>query len=146
MRRVVRLAWSRERGQVLPLTAVFLALVLLPVAGFVVDGGMLFMERRDLANTAGAAATAAAQRIDEAQYRLSGGQVVVLDEPAARAVALQHATAAGLTAQVATTPRSVEVTVTKRMRTSFLRVVGIDELEVRATGRAVPRYDAAPGP
>lgn len=143
MRRVTR---RGERGQVLPLTAVFLALVLLPLAGFVVDGGILFMERRELANIAAAAATAGAQRIDEAQYRMSGGQVVVLNQQAARAAAAQHAAAAGVAVEVATTPGTVRVTVSKRVPTSFLRIVGIDAMDVRATGTAVPRYDAAPGP
>ena len=61
----------RESGAVVPLTAVML-LGLLAVAALVIDGGLLFAERRDLQGMADGAARAGAMAINEELLRDDG--------------------------------------------------------------------------
>ena len=58
----------RESGAVVPLVAVML-LGLLAMAALVIDGGLLFAERRDLQGMADGAARAGAMAIDEELLR-----------------------------------------------------------------------------
>jgi hypothetical protein len=53
-----------ERGQILPIFCLMLALLLLPVTGLAVDGGTLLSAHAHLAGAAQAAAEAAAQAVD----------------------------------------------------------------------------------
>ena len=70
-----------ESGAVVPLTAVML-LGLLAIAALVVDGGLLFAERRDLQGLADGAARAGAMAVDEDLLRETG--TVRLDPASAR--------------------------------------------------------------
>ena len=53
-----------QRGQILPIFCLLLALLLLPVTGLAVDGGLLLSTHATLVGTAQAAAEAAAQAVD----------------------------------------------------------------------------------
>ncbi|MGH7639914.1 MAG: pilus assembly protein TadG-related protein [Candidatus Dormibacteria bacterium] len=61
-----------ERGQILPLFCLILALLLLPVAGLAVDGGLLLSDHATLVGAAQGAAEAAAQAVDVTALEKSG--------------------------------------------------------------------------
>lgn len=127
-----------EDGQVLVMVALMM-LGVVSVIGLVSDGGLVFAQRRDLQNVADAAAAAGAMQVDEATYRASGE--VILDERSAReAAALYLEAESGLDYVVSVLPDRVEVAVSRQASTGFLRVIGIDGIEVSASASAEPRY------
>ena len=127
-----------DEGQVLVMVALMLVGVV-SVVGLVSDGGLVFAQRRDLQNVADAAAAAGAMQIDEAFYRSTGE--VVLDEQLAREAAAFYLDAEGdLDYVVNVLPDRVEVAVSRQATTGFLRVIGIDGVEVGASASAEPRY------
>ena len=127
-----------DEGQVLVMVALMM-LGVVSVVGLVSDGGLVFAQRRDLQNAADAAAAAGAMQINEAVYRATGQ--VVLDEPLAReAAALYLEAEGGLDYVVSVLPDRVEVSVSRQAATGFLRVIGIDGIEVSASASAEPRY------
>ncbi len=78
-------------------------------------------------------------QIDEAVYRSTGE--VVLDEQLARDATAFFLDAEGdLDYVVSVLSDRVEVSVSRQATTGFLRVVGIDGVEVSATASAEPRY------
>ncbi|MCL4239742.1 MAG: hypothetical protein KJ048_00165 [Dehalococcoidia bacterium] len=127
-----------EEGQVLVMVALMMVGVV-SVVGLVSDGGLVFAQRRDLQNVADAAAAAGAMQIDEAAYRSTGE--VVIDEQLARDAAVLYLDAeGGLDYVVNVLPDRVEVSVSRQATTGFLRVIGIDGVEVSASASAEPRY------
>lgn len=127
-----------EEGQVLVMVALMMVGVV-SVVGLVSDGGLVFAQRRDLQNVADAAAAAGAMQIDEAAYRSTGE--VVLDERSAREAAVFYLDdEGGLDYVVNVLPDRVEVSVSRQATTGFLRVIGIDGVEVSASASAEPRY------
>lgn len=127
-----------DEGQVLVMVALMMVGVV-SVVGLVSDGGLLFAQRRDLQNVADAAAAAGAMQIDEGAYRSTGE--VVLDERLARDAAVLYLEAEGdLDYVVNVLPDRVEVSVSRQATTGFLRVIGIDGVEVSASASAEPRY------
>ena len=127
-----------DEGQVLVMVALMMVGVV-SVVGLVSDGGLVFAQRRDLQNVADAAAAAGAMQIDEAVYRATGE--VVLDEQLARdAAALYLDAEGGLDYVVNVLPDRVEVAVSRQATTGFLRVIGIDGVEVSARASAEPRF------
>lgn len=127
-----------DEGQVLVMVALMMVGVV-SVIGLVSDGGLVFAQRRDLQNVADAAAAAGAMQIDEAAYRSTGE--VVLDEQLARdAAALYLDAEGGLDYVVNVLPDRVEVAVSRQATTGFLRVIGIDGVEVSARASAEPRF------
>jgi len=112
------------------------------VVGLVTDGGLVFSQRRDLQNVADAAALAGAMQIDEGVYRASGE--VMLNEPAARQATVEYLEAEdGVSYSVVVGPAQVEVSVSRQASTGFLRVVGINGVEISATASAQPRHGVA---
>jgi len=133
----------REEGQALVMVAVMMV-GLVSVVGLVSDGGLVFAQRRDLQNAADAAAAAAAMQIDEEAYRATGD--VVLDERWARETAARYLDAEdGVSYEISTSSDAVEVSVSRQASTSFLGLIGIDDVGVSARASAEPRYgvDAA---
>lgn len=127
-----------DEGQVLVMVALMMVGVV-SVVGLVSDGGLIFAQRRDLQNVADAGAAAGAMQIDEAVYRSTGD--VVLDEQLARDAAVLYLDAEdGLDYVVNVLPDRVEVAVSRQATTGFLRVIGIDGIEVSASASAEPRY------
>lgn len=110
---------TNERGQVTAFVLVF-TLVLLFVAGLVVDGGFMLAARERAINDAEGAARAAAQAIDRAHYRETGE--VRLDPGAARAAAEAYLSASGDTGVVVVTGDTVTVDIS---REQTLRILGI---------------------
>lgn len=130
-----------ESGQAIVVVAILMT-GLVAVVGLATDGGLVFSQRRDLQNVADAAALAGAMQIDEAVYRASGE--VMLDEAAARQAAVQYLEAeGGLSYSVVVGPTRVQVTVSRQASTGFLRVVGINGVEISATASAQPRHGVA---
>ena len=127
-----------DEGQVLVMVALMMVGVV-SVVGLVSDGGLVFAQRRDLQNVADAAAAAGAMQIDEATYRSTGE--VVLDERLAREAAALYLDGEGdLDYVVSVLSGRVEVSVSRQATTSFLRVIGIDGVDVTASASAEPRY------
>ena len=127
-----------DEGQVLVMVALMMVGVV-SVVGLVADGGLVFAQRRDLQNVADAAAAAGAMQIDEVEYRSTGE--VILDEQLARDAAAAYLDAeGGLDYVVNVLPDRVEVSVSRQATTGFLRVIGIDGVEVSASASAEPRY------
>ncbi len=62
----------RERGQILPLFAVLLVMLLLPVAALAVDGGLILSRHAELVGEAQAAAEAGSQAVDQTALSRSG--------------------------------------------------------------------------
>jgi uncharacterized membrane protein len=130
--------WGEERGQVMVFAAILMT-GLVSVVGLVTDGGIVFSQRRDLQNAADAAALAGAMQIDERAYRASGQ--VVLDEGAAREAATRYLQDEdGIDYTVRVSAEGVEVSVSRHASTSFLRLVGIDGVDVSASSSAAPRH------
>jgi Flp pilus assembly protein TadG len=141
MTRFLKRLQSDERGQVMVFVAI-LMMGLISVVGLVTDGGIVFSQRRDLQNAADAAALAGAMQIDEKAYRSSGQ--VVLDERAAREAAVQYIQdEGGLDYSVQVSPSGVEVSVSRQASTSFLRIVGINRVDISARSSAAPRHGVA---
>ncbi|MGE0600568.1 MAG: pilus assembly protein TadG-related protein [Dehalococcoidia bacterium] len=132
-----------DQGQVLVMVALMMVGVV-SVVGLVSDGGLVFAQRRDLQNVADAAAAAAAMQIDEAVYRSTGE--VVLDEQLARDAAVFYLDAEGdLDYVVSVLSDRVEISVSRQATTGFLRVIGINGVEVSASASAEPRYGVESG-
>lgn len=138
MRRFARRLDGGDEGQVLVMAALMMV-GLVAVVGLVSDGGLVFSQRRDLQNVADAAAAAGAMQIDEAVYRADGR--VVLEEAAARETAAAYLDAEeGITYSVSVLPDRVEVAVSRQASTGFLRVIGINSVDVNASASGEPRY------
>ncbi|MGE0538771.1 MAG: pilus assembly protein TadG-related protein [Dehalococcoidia bacterium] len=112
---------------------------LVAVVGLAADGGIVFAQRRDLQNVADAAALAGAMQLDERAYRESG--TVTLDAAVAEHVATQYLADTGdLAYTVAASETGVEVQASRQASTSFLRVIGIDGVEISASARTETRH------
>lgn len=132
-----------EDGQVIVLVAVMM-LGLVAVVGLVTDGGLMFTQRRDLQNAADAAALAGAMQIDEGAYRASAGSSVVLNESEAYLAAATYLEDEGsLVYSIAVRSDRVEVSVSRRASTGFLRVIGITGFEISAGATAEWRHGIA---
>jgi uncharacterized membrane protein len=127
-----------ELGAVLPLTAVML-LGLLAVAALVVDGGLLFAERRDLQGLADGAARAGAMAVDEDLLRETG--TVRLDPAAARDAAGRYLAAAGFEGVMRIDADMLDVTIDlKETRpTLMMGLLGVRAVRVTAHAVAHPR-------
>jgi len=137
---------SEESGQALALVAIFL-LGLVAVAGLVADGGLVLVQRRDLQNQADAATAAGAMQVDEAAYRASGGSVLVLDPSAAESAAIAYLMGDdGTEFAVHADGSRVEVAASRLATTAFLRVLGIEHVEISARSVAEPRFGVWGGP
>ena len=141
MKAFLRRLSADESGQVIVMVAITMV-GLVAVVGLVSDGGLVFAQRRDLQNVADAAALAGAMQLDESAYRASG--VVVLDGQAAYRAAVGYLEdEGGLTYSVVVRPAGVEVAASREASTGFLRVVGIDGVEISARATAQPRHGVA---
>ena len=140
MTKLIRRLQKDEDGQAMILV-VILMIGLIAVVGLVTDGGMVFSQRRELQNVADAAALAGATQIDEDAYRASAGETVSLDQAAAYDAAVGYLEdEGGLNYAVAVAPGRVEVAVSRRATTGFLRVLGIDGVDISASATAEPRH------
>lgn len=136
-----------ERGQV-AVMVIGLGFVAAAVVGVAVDGTRAFIHRRSLQNAADAAALAAASEVDARAFYLGGGEQLALSaeraERAARAMLARRALAAA--AAVEAGPGGVTVRLRAAVPTTFLALVGIDELPVAVESTSEPVPRPAPSP
>lgn len=136
MRRAARARLASERGSVL-ITGLLLSLALILVIGAAVDIGHAFLVRRQLASIADDAALSGSQAIDLPE--LHAGHLE-LDPGQAQAEAMRTITAnPSTTGQATATAGSVTVTVTRRVPTILLGIVGVSTLTISAHATAAPR-------
>ncbi len=129
----LRARLADEHGSVL-ITGLLLSVALIMVIGFAVDVGHAFLVKRQLASIADDAA-------------LSGSQAISLHEghlqlnPAQARAEAQSTIAANpsITGQVTASAGSVTVTVTRRVPTILLGLVGLHTLTISAHATAAPR-------
>jgi uncharacterized membrane protein len=112
---------------------------LLAVAALVIDGGLLFAERRDLQANADGAARAGAMAIDEDLLRETGA--VRLDPQAGREAAVRYLEAAGVegTIRIDTNMLSVTVDLEEQRPTLVMGLLGLRTVDVNAHAVARPR-------
>lgn len=125
-----------DRGA-LSVFVVAFAVVLLVMAGLVVDGGLAINARQKVADDVEQAARAGAQRLDEASLRDRGE--IVVNAPEAAAAARQYLAARRYpTADVQVDGNRVRVHAQLRRPTALLSLIFIDHFTVDATGTARP--------
>ena len=127
-----------EGGAVAPLVAVML-LGLLAMMALVIDGGLLFAERRDLQGLADGSARAGAMAIDEDLLRETG--TVRLDPAAAQVAAERYLEAAGAggTVRIDANMLSVTVDLEETRPTLMMSLLGVRTVDVAAHAVARPR-------
>jgi Flp pilus assembly protein TadG len=127
-----------ERGAVAPLVAMML-LGLLALAALVIDGGLMFAERRDLQGLADGAARAGAMAVDEDVLRETGA--VRLDPAAAQAAAERYLETAGVdgTVRIDADTLSVTVVLQESRPTLMMGLLGVRTVDVAAHAVARPR-------
>jgi Flp pilus assembly protein TadG len=136
MLRTARLHLVSERGSVL-ITGLLLSLALVMVIGAAVDIGHAFLVRRQLASIADDAALSGSQAIDLPELHTGHLQ---LNPTQARSDALRTITAnPSITGQASATASTVTVTVTRRVPTILLGLVGLRTLAISAHASAAPR-------
>ena len=134
-----------ESGQLMVLT-MGLTLVVFAVAGLAIDGTRAFVMKRSLQNAADSAVVAASAEIDTSMYYASGGSQVRLDEQLARSVAIRSLTERGFPAdaELVADEHFVTVVLRSESRTTFLKLVGIDNIPVVVTSSARAFTQAVP--
>jgi Flp pilus assembly protein TadG len=137
---VMARAWRErlcgESGSVL-ISGLLLSLALVMVIGAAVDIGHAFLVRRQLASIADDAALSGSQAIDLPELHAGHLQ---LNPGQARAEALRTITASPSTSGTASaTADNVTVTVTRRVPTILLGLVGLRTLTISAHATAAPR-------
>lgn len=132
----LRQAGRDDRGQITPWTIAGVVIILI-LAGLVLDLGLAMSDKVRMLDVAQAAARAGAREIDLATYRTTG--TVQLQPTQATTAARAYAQQAG-TGQVtvSATTTTVTVTITGTRQTQLLHLVGITDLPVSATATATP--------
>jgi Flp pilus assembly protein TadG len=112
---------------------------LLALAALVIDGGLLFAERRDLQGLADGAARAGAMAVDENVLRETGA--VRLDPAAAQAAAERYLETTGVegTVRIDADTLSVTVDLQERRPTLMMGLLGVRTVDVAAHAVARPR-------
>jgi Flp pilus assembly protein TadG len=137
-----------QRGQVLVFLAVALPMFM-AMAGLAIDGALLLTTRRELQSAVDGAARAGATRLDMDLLRASGGTDIQLDRTRAEQASLSYLGQALVsdsswqappTARVMSSSRRVHVVVEGRLRTAFLRIVGLNDVLVGASADADLQY------
>ena len=114
----------------------FLIMVVLVLAGAMIEGGNAMSARGHATDIAQQAARAGADKLDLAALRTTG--VVRIDPTAAKAAATAFLAQVGETGTVTATPASVSVTVTVTRPGILVPILGIQTLTVHATATAAP--------
>jgi Flp pilus assembly protein TadG len=131
--------WVRHRtgggdaGEVTPF-AVLLSVVLVAVAGLVLDAGLAISAKVRALDVAQSAARAGAQQLDLYAYRTQG--VTRLDTGRAASAARSWLASAGVSGDVSATATTVAVTVRRDSRTQILQLIGVRSLHVSASATA----------
>lgn len=115
------------------------AVVLLVMAGLVVDGGLAINARQKVADDVEQAARAGSQNLDVDLLRAEG--LVRIDPGPAQSAARQFMSVRSYPntdVSVAATPETVVVSASYRQPTALLSLIFIDSITVRAEGQARP--------
>ncbi|HZM79906.1 MAG TPA: pilus assembly protein TadG-related protein [Candidatus Limnocylindrales bacterium] len=126
---------TSERGSA-TLFGLFLVVVVLVLAGVVVEGGNLMSIRGQATSIAAQAARAGADELDLDALRTTG--TVQLNPAAAQAAAQAYLVQVGQTGTATATPAEVSVTVTVTKPGILVPVLGIATHTVQATATATP--------
>ena len=111
--------------------------VLLAMAGLVIDGGLALNARQRVADDVEQAARAGSQNLDQNALRADG--TVQIDADAADIAATDYLLARKYTSYVVTaTPGKVVVTATTTQPTTLLSLIFIKNFTITATGQAEP--------
>lgn len=114
----------------------FLIMVVLVLAGAMIEGGNAMSARGHATDVAQQAARAGADKLDLAGLRTNG--LVRIDPVAAKAAATAFLAQVGETGTVNATPTQVSVTVTVTRPGILVPILGIQTLTVHATATAAP--------
>jgi uncharacterized membrane protein len=125
-----------ERGASELMILIFMT-AMLAFAGLAYDAGMAFNARRQAQNVAHAAARVGANEVEPDSLYLTG--LPLLDSSDARGAARKHIEAAGLKAVQVDVRNGfqIQVTVEAVHNTTFLQIVGIDTMTVRAESKVM---------
>lgn len=128
-----------ESGQALVLVLGVL-LVCLAVTGVAVDMTRAALLRRSLQSVADSAVTRGASQLDTARYYSSGGLRAGVEPDRGASAAREHLERGPHvdSMQVTATASGVRAVVWGRVRTSFLRLIGVRHLRVTARAKAEP--------
>lgn len=132
-------AQAGERGQVLVMAAAVLAFLFVPLCVFLVDTGLVEASYAQLGETLQAAVEDGASQLDQQIFRESGGQVAVLDQPAAKQTCLRSLQASGLPGLdvVEVTTTATTVTATAMLHVRLLVVGSASVAQTRSAGFVV---------
>ncbi len=132
------------RAQMIVWVAVMVPLVFLPIAGLMMDAGVMFDAKRELQGIADGAARAGGMEIDRAllhnTVRNPRG-TVTLDRALAEARAFEYLTRIGFRgprADVHAEEDHIQVVLEREVQPIFLRLVHVGAVRIHATGRAAP--------
>jgi hypothetical protein len=87
---------SNQQGQILVMAAAVMAMLFVPLCIYVIDTALVESDYAQLGETLQASTEDGASMIDQAAYRQSNGQRVILDPAAARATCEHSLQASGL--------------------------------------------------
>lgn len=128
--------WGRDDRGSATAFGLFLIVVVLVLAGAMIEGGNAMSARGHATDIAQQAARAGADKLDLAALRENG--LVRIDPAAAEAAASAFLAQVGQTGTVTATPAHVSVTVTVTRPGILAPILGIETLTVRATASAAP--------
>jgi Flp pilus assembly protein TadG len=128
---------TREAGSATVFVIGF-AVILLAMAGLVVDGGLALNARQRATDDVEQAARAGSQHLDLVALRQDG--VVKIDSDAARTAAVDFLIARGYSSGIAVDADAGQVTVSATIvqKTTMLSLIHIDQFTIRASGQARP--------
>jgi Flp pilus assembly protein TadG len=128
-----------QAGQILPLLAILLV-VLVTVTGLALDGGQALVARREAQAVADAAARSGAEQLDERSVR-AGDTPPRLDPTAAYTAAATYVAIQrpGMLATIVANTRQVDVRISVTIPLTFMRLVGLNGATIEANGTAEPR-------
>lgn len=131
---------AREEAGHVTVLALGLTMVVFAVVGLAVDGTKVFLTRRALQNVADGAAVSAASSIDESLYYASGGRSIELDESRAAQTAAEIIARRQVPMDIdlVAENEAVRIIVRSESRTTFLRLIGVDAIDVAASAVAAP--------
>jgi Flp pilus assembly protein TadG len=131
--------WRRQDRGAATVFVVTFAIVLLVLAGLVVDGGLALNARQRVSDDVEQAARAGSQRLDVATLRDLG--IVRIDPAASAAAARDFLLQRGYPAsgiRVTTSALQVTTSASIQQPTALLSLVFVDHFTVTATGQARP--------
>lgn len=136
----------RQRAQMIVWIAIMLPMLFLPIAGLMIDAGIMFDAKRELQNIADGAARVGAMEIDRqllVNVRTNPTGRIDLDKDQARRRANEYLARVGYANNSDATPFDdyIQVTVWKTIRPRFLTLVHVAPITLHATARARPCSD-----